>query len=150
MRHPLLNRLCTLQTVLWASLAIVVGSAALIWTRPMSPRDLALDLLCGVGAFIVFGVAVLVECVTPLLVEIRLRLRDLELHHQAATTEAEIIRLRASIRQLISGPSATPETPLNPYILPDPDEPSDELPVSSAPLRARADTRSLSPSTRTP
>lgn len=146
MRNPFFNRLFTLQTILWASLAIFFGSAFIIWTRPMSPRDLALGLLCGVGAFIVFGIAIIAEHVTPSLVEIRLRLRDLELHYQATTTEAEILRLRASMRQLISGPSGTPETPLDPYILPDPDEPSDELPVSSAPLRARTDNGSLAPS----
>lgn len=136
MRNTPLDRFFTLQAVIWVSLAIFFGSALIIWARPMSPRELALGLLCGVGAFIVFGVAVIAEFIDPTLAEMRLRLRHIELHCQANAMEANIIQLQTAMRQLISHPSRraggtgpAPAVIQDPYILPDPDEPSGELPV---------------------
>lgn len=126
----------TFQTVIWASLSLFVESGLLIWTRPMSPKELAISLLLGFGAFIVFGVAVIAQFIDPTLAEIRLRLRHMELHYQANAMEADIVQLRTAMRQLISHPSGhaggtrpAPPAIEDPYIIPDPDEPSADLPV---------------------
>lgn len=138
------HRFPPFQTVIWASLSVVGGFSLLMWIRPMSPKELALSLLCGVGAFIVFGVAVLAELIEPTLVEIRLRLRQLELHQQLTIDHANVMHLRGALRQIMRDPrrasefpSDHAEGPLNAYLLPDPDEPEEALPVG-------ADTRSLS------
>lgn len=138
------HRFPPFQTVIWASLSVVGGFSLLMWIRPMSPKELALSLLCGVGAFIVFGVAVLAELIEPTLVELRLRLRQLELHQQVSAEQARIAHLRATLRQFAREtrggsefPSDHAEGPLDAYLLPDPDEPEEALPVG-------ADTKSLS------
>lgn len=99
MRLRLSPRAFTLQTVIWASLSVVVGFGLLIRFRPMGAEDLALSLLCGFGAFMVFGTAVIAEVIEPALIEIRLRLRQLELHQQVSTDQARISSLRTTLRQ---------------------------------------------------
>lgn len=124
------------QPVIWASLGVVGGFGLLMWIQPMSPKELALSLLGGFGAFIVFGVAAIAQFINPTLAEIRLRLQRVELHCQANTMEADIFQLRTTMRWLIAdpsrraaGPCPAPTAIEDPYVLPDPDEPSDELPV---------------------
>lgn len=138
------HRFPPFQTVIWASLSVVGGFGLLIRFRPMPAEDLALSLLGAFGAFIVFGVAVLAELIEPTLVEIRLRLRQLELHQQLTTEHANVVRLRATMRQFLRDtrrgskiPSDQAGGPLDTYLLPDPDEPEEALLVG-------ADTRSLS------
>jgi len=110
----------------------------------MSPKELALSLLCGIGAFIVFGVAVLAELIEPTLVEIRLRLRQLELHQQLTIDHANVVHLRGAMRQVMQGTRSHLEIPSEQagerspvYVLHDPDEPDEAFPVE-------ADARSLS------
>jgi len=114
----------------------------------MPAEDLALSLLCGVGAFMVFGAAVIATVIEPTLIEIRLRLRQLELHQQLTIDHANVMHLRGAMRQFAHetrhGSEITPNLAggrPTVYVLPghDPDEPEEALSVG-------ADTRSLSTS----
>lgn len=146
MCSPPPHRLSLLQTIIWTSLSVVVGFGLLIRFRPMPAEDLALSLLCGIGAFMVFGAAVIATVIEPTLVEIRLRLRQLELHQQLTADEAQLRHLRTAMQPFMRSPrgSTVPSdraggrSPV--YVLRDPDEPEEALPVG-------ADTRSLSTST---
>ncbi len=141
MRPRFASRVFTFQTVIWVSLSVVFGFGLLIRFRPMSAEDLALSLLCGFGAFMVFGAAVVAELIEPTLIEIRLRLRQLELHQQLTTDHANIVHLRATMRQFRRETQRTSEMTRreseitsdqaggrsNVYVLRDPDEADEAL-----------------------
>lgn len=148
MRTRFASRVCTFQTVIWGSLSVVFGFGLLIRFRPMPVEDLALSLLCGFGAFMVFGAAVIATVIEPTLIEIRLRLRQLELHQQLNIESANVVHLRATMRQFAQetrhGSEITPNLAggrPTVYVLPehDPDEPEEALSIG-------ADTRRLSTS----
>lgn len=128
LRTRLLARVLTFQTLAVASLSLFVGAGLLIWIRPLRLQELALSLLCGGGALLLFATATLADLLSSTLAEIALRLRHLELSQQAATAEADMRHLRARLRQAIHTCSArSPQPP--PAGPPDPDEPEEALPV---------------------
>lgn len=136
MRTLFASRVFTFQTIIWGSLSVVFGFGLLIRFRPMPVEGLALSLLCGFGAFMVFGAAVIAELIEPTLIEIRLRLRQLELRQQLTIEGANVAHLRATMRQFaqetrhgseITSDQAGGRSTV--YLLPDydPDEPEEAL-----------------------
>lgn len=131
--HRLTNRALTFQGLMAASLLMFFGTATLIAVRPLDPKELTLTALIGVAALTIFAIATLVEHLSPTLLELRLRVRQLELDRQVDQASQEIATLRATIADLGQTPAiaAANTTRPNVYVLEDPDEPGGE-PVPAA------------------
>lgn len=120
------DRALTFQTLIAASLLTFFGAATLIAIRPLDPKELTLTALLAVATLTIFAIATLVEHLSPTLLELRLRVRQLELDRQVDQASQEIATLRATIADLGQTPAiaAANTTRPNVYVLEDLEEPS--------------------------